>query len=181
MGMILGAIWSAASNAYATNRTKRAQAQSLQIISGYRALYASDRVDTGGGIEHDIDITCMGVQAGLVPSDMLIPGTTCTMSNFATYPQTPWGIGEVIVWGDQSNNAIGIGFYGISQSACLDLANAEINSNPLYSFVGTAWSGPNLLLYPPLGTSPPMTLSQINSFCQPGNNTNEVTFFYAVQ
>jgi prepilin-type N-terminal cleavage/methylation domain-containing protein len=80
MGLILGAIWTAASSVYANQRTAHAQTAVLQIAGGVRALYGS-QASTGFGAA--TIITPQLNSSGVIPAD-LNGGTTGPFPNGAT-------------------------------------------------------------------------------------------------
>jgi prepilin-type N-terminal cleavage/methylation domain-containing protein len=180
MGTILGAIWIAAARVYTNNKAQKAAGQVQVILSGYRRLYAQHAVDTGGASGAPLwnDITCMGMNAGFFPNEMMPAAYTCSGDppTPSAYPSTPWGSGSwVKVRGDQANNGIMISYFGISQSACLALAMSEANAPDLIaSWVGLSPS-PHPASYP---TSGPMSLTTINTYCADSATNDEVTFEY---
>jgi hypothetical protein len=65
MGMILGAIWGAASTVYANKKTTSALQEILAIVANVRGLYANGQIPAG------TLLSPMLVNAGQVPSNMI--------------------------------------------------------------------------------------------------------------
>jgi hypothetical protein len=111
----------------------------------------------------------------------MLPAAACVTGLSATYPQAPWSGGFVSIWADQANNAVRIGYYGIPQSACVALANAQANAPGLiYSYAGLAGTGPHFTTYPPLGASSTWTTTQIDIYCADSTTNDEATFAYTM-
>ena len=177
IGIVLGAIWAAASRVYANNKTQRAAAQALQIANNYKMLWAETGIDIVGTWT---DVTCMGVNSGLFPSDM-IPSAACVTDASArnppgpstgepAYPQTPWGGNSyVTVQTHQTNNTIIVSYWNLSQAACNSFANALYSSSAdiTYEYLGSPaisqW-------FPPYGAGTRWTASQIGAACSAANN-----------
>jgi len=85
IGLILGAIWTAAASVYLNHAIKKAEQQILTIVGNMRSLYP-----TGFSSAVQADITCDVIPAGVFPSDMVLPGP-CVPLDLATYPRDPWG------------------------------------------------------------------------------------------
>ncbi len=92
MGLILGAIWTAASSVYTNQRTAHAQTAILQIAQGIRSLYAAS-ANTGYAQEL---ITNQMNNAGVIPAD-LKGGTSGPFPNGTTgIISTGDGLGFVV-------------------------------------------------------------------------------------
>ena len=114
VGLILAAIWSAASSVSDNNKIKRSQEQILQIVTNMRSLYATQQTFPPGTAH--VDITPSMLVA--FPSDMINASTGL--------PQNPWGTSVQIAsltsapFGSLSNFQI---YYGIIPiNACKSLA-----------------------------------------------------------
>ena len=88
IGLILGAIWTAAARVYVNQRVNKAVTEVLTIANAVRATYS------GKGIisSYSVDLTAAGISFGWFPQDM-IQGATAVM---------PWGGNEVVVQADNS-------------------------------------------------------------------------------
>ncbi|MDD3028730.1 MAG: type 4 pilus major pilin [Alphaproteobacteria bacterium] len=85
MGLILGAIWTAASGVYDKQRVSHATTAIMQIVQGIRGIYASS-----SSLDADFNVTNLN-NAGALPSDMvnsagnalvgLFPGGATTLSS----------------------------------------------------------------------------------------------------
>jgi prepilin-type N-terminal cleavage/methylation domain-containing protein len=173
-GIVLAAIWTAASAVSQRNHAQQASQEVLQILNGYKKIYGVRGEDTGAGW---VDVTCLGAHSGAFPADM-IPKGCDTAANI--WPQAPWAGSIVSVRADSVWNGVLISYWGLSAEACVALASAESN-NPglLQSAVGIG-NSPNNLKYPPYGNAVAMTLQDISGYCSP-NGGNEVTFEYAIK
>jgi prepilin-type N-terminal cleavage/methylation domain-containing protein len=182
IGTLLGAIWIASGKTTAQYRTKLASDQIRQIVNGYKAVYAQSGIDTTAGTW--TDVTCMGVNAKLFPSDMP-PNTACaqqawnvnypnTANYGATYPATPWGNGSwVAVFVKPNSNTINIAYNGLSKDACTTLANAIYNSGITYQAIwnGAAWQTNSYNnLAPPSVGNVLWTSAQVDANCGANNN-----------
>jgi hypothetical protein len=68
-------------------------------------------------------------------------------------------------------NGVSIIYSNLTQSACNHFGNGIATAAGL---IQTQINGSGLLTYPPLGTSAPLTVSQVSTGCVPGN-TNSFT------
>ena len=75
IGLILGAIWTAASSVYSNQRVNHANTALMQIVSGIRSLYATSGSDTG------MTITSL-YAANALPTDLSATGGTTMISPF---------------------------------------------------------------------------------------------------
>jgi len=161
IGLILGAIWVAASKVYQNNRANTAVKEAETILGNYRSMFTTHQIDTGDWA----DLTCVGVQSGYFPEDMLLPGTTCTAGNSATYPQHPWN-GYVDVTSVQSWGILYVQFVNLPQTACNQLGQqfAAVPDATL-TYINGTWN----YMQPPVGNSAPWTSAQVGALCQTGN------------
>jgi prepilin-type N-terminal cleavage/methylation domain-containing protein len=167
IGIILGAIWVAASRVYQNNKVQVAVRDAATIVQGYRSLFTTHAVDTGVALA---DETCLGVTSGFFPSDMILASATCTTGTTTTYPRHPWN-NYVQVYTDQTYQGIQIYFANLTQAACNQLAGQLSNaSDVIYENIsGTAQ------YLSPFAANTPYTNSQINTACNIANNGNYVT------
>jgi prepilin-type N-terminal cleavage/methylation domain-containing protein len=139
MGLILGAIWTAASSVYSNQRVHQANTAIMQIAQGVRALYATASTT---GYTSVTDITPMLITAGALPSN-LVNGTTLT---------GPFPGGSSLVIATQDGNGFVISMSGVTQQNCiailssvggqgrdsgLYLADAQANGEPVISDAST--------------------------------------------
>ena len=86
IGLMLSAIWGAASQVYANKKAAKAVHDLVTITQNVRKLYWSrGRFNCST----QTDITAAMITAGVVPGDMIMPGKT--------YPQSPWN-GDVKIF-----------------------------------------------------------------------------------
>lgn len=129
IGMILGAIWVAASSVYNNQRVARATNELLTIAQSVRSLYAtSQTVDTTGNADMDVSATNAThytyLQANVFPSDMMV------MSGSPPTPIAavdPWNGGVAITQATVTNagDAFNIFFDQVSQGGCIALLTAN--------------------------------------------------------
>jgi prepilin-type N-terminal cleavage/methylation domain-containing protein len=171
MGTILGAIWSASARVSASNKVQKAQGQVLQILAGYRSLFAQRAVDVADWT----DLTCMGINAGFFPSEM-IPSVACGAVPTG-YPVTPWGGSSYVrVWGHKTWNGIVINYVSLSQEACVSFANAAATDPTIiYENINGTTVGTGT----PLGSAV-FSTTAINAACVAGN-TNVVYVMWAAR
>lgn len=112
VGLILGAIWVAATSVYNNIRVKRTSEQLLQIVQSIRSMHS-----TTSTLGSNDDLTADFSKAGVFPADML-DGVTDTS------PVDIWG-GDVAVQGVTVDGNVGAGFVVtfemVPQAACIDL------------------------------------------------------------
>jgi len=160
IGIILGAIWAAASRTNDANKVQKATGQVMQILNNYRTLYAQRGVDVSDGT----DVTCQGVTNNYFPSEMVIGA--CTTATTSTYPVTPWNNGGYAqILGYQSVSGILIIYTSLPQTACNNLM-ASLTTSPdlMYENInGTAQ------YLPPYAATTVYTLPTINGLCVAGS------------
>jgi prepilin-type N-terminal cleavage/methylation domain-containing protein len=180
IGIILGAIWVAASAVYESNRSARASAQVQQIIGGFRSQYGNKRVDIAG----ETDITPLAINNQFMPADMMVPvGSSCPAPQQEASLYTsgacglgPWGGSVVHVVSEQTYNSICVLFDNLSQSACNRVGNAVATSNPGLTIVNINGA---FSIFPPYGASASLSVSNINGLCANGNG-NHVGVCYSM-
>ena len=125
IGLILGAIWVAASSVYANQKVSKAITAQLQIAQGIRALYGNS-ANTGSAAF--TDITTNMCSAGVFPTDMVVAcGTTAATVAISD----PWingvagGTTVKILAEDISaagaDDGFAIAFPSVPTSACISL------------------------------------------------------------
>lgn len=176
MGLILGAIWSAASTTYTNFKVNKAAKEIAVIISGYRHLLATSLMNTPAGVY--TDVTCMGVDNALFPSDMLQNGVVCSNNPPYSYPSTPWGMADgvnfVMVEANPDFNVIVIVYNGLTQSQCVAYA-ASMSGLPTMIFQAINNGAASFSQYlTPYGIGTPWTVDQISGYCLNGGSVNQV-------
>jgi prepilin-type N-terminal cleavage/methylation domain-containing protein len=168
IGIILGAIWSAASMVYENNRTKQASNEVLTIIGNWKSIYGAKRVD----VAYDwFDITALTINNNFMPQEMIVPGVT-------TQGNGPWTGSWVNVYGIASWNAIAVWYNGLSQSACNHLANAVLTGASTQLVMGQINNDQRP--FPAVGgTSSNFASSDASNDCVAGN-ANQVGVVYAM-
>lgn len=115
IGLILGAIWAAASAVYNNLRTSRAQQEILTVAQNIRAMYATQStVDANA-------TTDTYINAGVFPSDATVevPGGSKSTKN-------PWGGKFDVVPGPSfnDNTTFSVVMEGIPINACITLSTS---------------------------------------------------------
>ena len=194
IGIIMGGVWAAESHVTDAQRLSKATQQIGHILSGYKTIYGSRRIDTGPGVWGGL--SCMGINANIFPTDMIpVNSGACvegaTPWSPSVQPQSPWH-GGVYVAGIEDDQGIIIDYFGLSAETCIQLATAESkNAGIMQAWMGGAnegfWvdsgAGQDHFGFPPVGTSPPLTTSQITNACTKGGNSNQnqVGFEYSLR
>ncbi len=177
IGIILGAIWAAAGMVYENNRTKTATTEALAIVNNWRSIFGSKRVDLGEGVQ----ITQLTVNNAFASSEMMAPTGTagaCAAggSSSTCWIEGPWSGSIVYVYSYQTENAIGVQYMNMSQSACNHLANSLSSAaGLLFTVINSTQT--NL---PPLGTAAPLKASDVSTQCNATGNTNYVLAAFTV-
>ncbi len=172
-GLVLGAIWVAASGVSQSNKVQLAVKEAATILQNYRTLFATHPVDTGNDVKDDTwtDITCLGVNSGFFPNEMVASLPPC-VANTQGYPLSPWG-GWLYVWGVQFTQSIVLQYNNLPQAACIQMA-AQLFNSPDIIWQQVAGNGAPAAgaWLPPLGNGVPLTMAQITGAC--ANNNNNV-------
>ncbi|MGE3624620.1 MAG: type 4 pilus major pilin [Bdellovibrionales bacterium] len=157
VGLIIGAIWAAASGVFSSNKVRAAQTQMAFILEAFRGLYSTKGVDAND------DITCsVGTTNGFFPQDMIVG--TCTQDTVATYPRNPWS-GAVQVLAVQATQGISIFYGGLPRSACIQLATQAPNTSDVQSI---SLNGGAAI------TTFPIAVATANTQCANAGNTNSI-------
>lgn len=123
IGIILGAIWAAASKVYGNHANALASNEVIQIYNGYKALFQAKVPDA----VENTDITAVGIGNSIFPSEMLRgspPSVTL---------EGPWHGSTIAVTDQISLNTITITFGKLGESECTDMGamySGNSNSNP---------------------------------------------------
>jgi prepilin-type N-terminal cleavage/methylation domain-containing protein len=162
-GLVLGAIWAAVGQVNENNKTQKSVSQVMQIIQGYRSLYAKNGIDAGSDGKI---VNTYGINAKYFPSEMIIGGAAHHL----------WG-GGIYVIPSQATNMLLIS-YGIAgpggadalpEDACIRLASAlTFLPDVIYENIN-ATTNPSPLTA--ASTYTPFTISKIKGLCsaEPGN------------
>ena len=175
VGIILGAVWVAASSVYQNNRTARAAQQVAQIVAGFKTIYGSKPINLGA-----VEITGLAINNNIIPPDAVPSGVNCadvTGSNSSCYAVGPWTGSQLHVWSAQSNNSIVIEFSGLGLTACDNLANALITSTAGLTGAYIKGAATLNLSFPPYGTNSPPTASQIQGAC---GTSSDLQIYYSL-
>ncbi|MDD3370605.1 MAG: type 4 pilus major pilin [Alphaproteobacteria bacterium] len=124
MGLILGAIWTAASSVYQNQRSSHAQTAVLQIAQAVRNLYAQSST-TGSGAA---DMTSSLITAGVIPTD-LIKGSTAI---------NPWAGGTTKVLTPNTNDSFTVEMTAVPRAACISILSTVAGVSRDQSLFGVA-------------------------------------------
>jgi prepilin-type N-terminal cleavage/methylation domain-containing protein len=115
IGLILGAIWVAASGVYNNQKVSKGNTQVLRVSQGIRALYATSATT---GSADGTDVTQNLCNAGIFPSDSVVNCATPAVSN-------PWNGATTVLTTSVSAAAAQDGFEvrmtGVPQAGCIAL------------------------------------------------------------
>jgi len=167
IGLILGAIWSAAGSVYMNLHLSKAATETLMIVQSFKTLYGNRPITDPNGE----DMTAFAMSAGLFPADMVQAGNT-------TYALGPWSGSQVNVYSGSVWDAITVAFWNIDVTTCNRLADTIATGNTFPSD-GLVWEGVNntYRTLPPFGTDVPFTVSDVATACASGGNINvQVTY-----
>ena len=112
IGLILGAIWSAAASVYNNQRIAHANTAVLQIAQGVRQLYAN--TSTIDAALAGTDITALVTSAGMTPSDL---GTNDPLTG-------PFPGGSTAVYDTKDNVGFVVEMTGVTAQQCISLLTA---------------------------------------------------------
>ena len=113
IGIILGAIWSAAAMIHQKQTSITTIKQIQTIASNIRALYAGRKVFASSATSN---ATWSFVNSGAIPGEMVVNGNVVSV----------WG-GAFAVWTNTlSNSVFRLSYYGIKSSTCTEVATAII-------------------------------------------------------
>jgi prepilin-type N-terminal cleavage/methylation domain-containing protein len=160
IGIILSAIWAAASSVYQNLRTQQAVQEVQIIVAGYRSLYSVGGVDDSNWA----DVTCKGIIDGLFPQQTLLSGTTCANASTtpSQYPQHPWG-SSIVVYAYRTSipQGIAVGLFNLDQESCARFANQTVGQPDIL------WEDVNgtQQYLPPEANNVPYTTSQVTTAC----------------
>ncbi len=151
LGIILGAIWTAAATVYANYHVSKAATETLAIVQNFKGLYGNSALTDPNGE----DMTAFAMIAGLFPADMVQAGNTI-------YALGPWSGSQVNVYSGSVWNAVTVAFWNIDIPTCNRLADAITTGNT-FPAAGLVWEGINNTDHrtlPPFGTDVPYTVSR---------------------
>jgi len=171
-GLTLGAIWVAFGSSSNSQKAAQASSQVLTIVNGYRQIYGARGVDDPTIWD---DITCLGVNFGAFPSDMLSATPCSSGPGNIGYPQTPWGGGTFVeVQAYQPNQMVHVIYANLTSAQCISFGDAVLanaaNNGMIYEagIYNGVWTAKYL---PPMGTDTPWAISDIPAICASASNT----------
>lgn len=100
IGLILGAIWVAASSVYSNQKVGKANTQMLAISQGIRSLYATSSTT---GVADGTDLTGSLCTAGVFPTDSIVNCATPSVND-------PWSGATTVTATSVTGNNAGDGF-----------------------------------------------------------------------
>ena len=127
IGLILGAIWTAAAAVYQNQRVAHANTAILQIVQAVRGLYATANSDAGLTVDN---LVC----SKAVPSDLVVGvcGGPATMIDM-------WPAGVTTIVPSAASDGFAIEMSAVPQAACINLLMAigGQNRDPGLYYLGT--------------------------------------------
>ena len=181
IGLILGAIWVAASAVYTNMRTQTANTELLQITQAVRSMYA-----TSAEISQTADMPTSSayIQGGVFPSSALNTGLAAT----ATKTVNPWGgvINIQATTHSSTNDAFVVWFDAIPAQACIQLltaATGQGRDTGMYQAGGGAAGTlpPGDPLFDTNGGLVPISPSAAQGECAAANNGNAAAFYFSLK
>lgn len=182
IGMILGAIWVAASSVYNNQRSAKATNELLTIAQGIRSLYStSNAVDTTGNADMTLSATdavkYTYIQANIFPSDMLANGGKAVVN--------PWNGGVAITQATATNagDSFIVAFDQVPQAGCIAIltGNTGTGRDGSLQAVGGGAAG----AIPAVGvTTFPVAVSTAQGQCTKtgnGSSANAVAFEFRLK
>lgn len=170
VGLILGAIWVAASSVYGNLRVNKGNTAVMQLLQGVRSLYA-EQASIPSGIQN----TSL-IQAGVIPADMIQNPSTGALRD-------PWS-GAAFVGGTGDGAGIVIQMNNIPQSDCVKLVSTVGGNSRdagLYQATGrassTSYVAVAALPATPLTAAIQPTVTSTNC----SNTINGVTFVFGLR
>ncbi len=167
LGLILGAIWGAASSVYSGARVSSAITAMAMIAQNVRALYTHTST-----VDASADITTFGVQtgaaltyiqAGVFPTDMLNGATPAT----ANRALDSWQ-GFALIRSAQrlvANDSFMVAFDNIPQDACIKVVMGIGNSNATLGIIGVTSAVANTVPATANNTAFPLTSANAQTLC----------------
>jgi prepilin-type N-terminal cleavage/methylation domain-containing protein len=180
IGLILGAIWVAASAVYNNMRITTANTQLLQITQAVRAMYAtSATVDPGA----DMPGNPTYLRAGIFPTsslDTAVPSTATKASN-------PWS-GNIYISHATYNvadDSFVVAFDAIPSQACITLLTSSTGQGRdpgMFGAIGQV-AGSSLPETPGTTLTPgsPLLASTAESQCAAGGVGNQAAFYFTLR
>ena len=117
IGLILGAVWVAASGVYSNQKVSKANTEILTILQSVRTLYSTSATT---GLADATDMTADLCSAQAFPGDML-KTTTCSATNV----NNPWGGNTTVLSSSSSvagtGDALVVRMTAVPTAACISL------------------------------------------------------------
>ncbi len=194
MGLILGAIWAAASSVYNNQRINSASNDIASIVQGVRKLYA---MSNGTGATANTNITGDLVLAKAVPSNMVNSGTTYVVGGADHTLDGPFPGGKTMITATSDGGSFAVVMSKVNTSNCISLLTS-IGGNArdpgLFYAAATASEVHPALSDTPVAASPlnnPITASVATGAagatiagaggCQASANTYKVVLGFSVK
>ena len=163
MGLVLGAIWTAAAAVYSNQRVGHANTQVLQILQSIRALYSTSATFPTG------DQTSNLIALKAIPNEM-VNGTTGTLIN-------PWG-GAITINGTGDGAGIALEYTGVPLDACIkfmsQVGGTNRDSGLTSAVASSSNESPPSTVGTPLDNNNAITVS--NTHCITGLNSLQFVF-----
>lgn len=180
IGLILGAIWVAASAVYNNMRITTANTELLQITQALRAMYAtSSTVDPGADMPGNVTY----LRAGIFPTSAL----NTAVPSSATAAYNPWN-GNIYVSHATYNitdDSFAVAFDAIPSQACITLLTSSTGQGRdpgMFGALGQA-AGASISATPGTTLTPgtPLLASTAEAQCAAAANGNQAVFYFTLR
>ncbi len=140
MGLILGAIWTAASKVYFNQKITKSVTQTLAIAEGIKAAFPNGSIPASTGAV----LTGFVIDSGIAPSDMLQPPATCASDIYGAGNGRdaagnclygPWQNEVIAAWGGGFYGVGGLGAYGDSRHFEIAMASLTMTQQQCVAFL----------------------------------------------
>jgi prepilin-type N-terminal cleavage/methylation domain-containing protein len=163
VGLVLAAVWVAASAVYNNMRISQATQQILMIAQAVRSMHATQTSITM--------TTADAVNAGIIPKDM------CDNASCAT-PRNPWRGGVIVQ--NNGTDAFDIIYSGLPTSACVDLLTRNTGQGRDSGMVGAVGASSGNATGSTT-TSFPVAIGTASGQCGTGVTTASVAFTFRLR
>lgn len=180
IGLILGAIWVAASAVYNNMRISTANTQLLQITQAVRAMYAtSATVDSGANMPGNLTY----IRAGVFPTSALDKGTPAASS----HALNPWS-GDIYISSatfTATDDSFAVAFDAIPVQACVTLLTSSTGQGRDPGMFGANGQTAGSSISPTPGSTltpgTPLPASTAEGQCTAASNGNQAVFYFTLR
>ena len=161
VGLIIGAIWTAAKSVFDANKATQAIEDITTIASNVRATYLAANSFAATG---DQTTTLMNA-GGIFPSDLLV-------GNPATSVKNAWNGAVKITFNLSGNNRVfRISYFGTSEDACFRIVSQLANLGTSDAPINLITNSGNTVAIPNTGANVGLSSTAINNACRLNNGS----------